>query len=309
MLALPDNGFCRSVEEHNVPLDAICDWIEGSILFDSDAVSTTDVIDVLIEEEIYADDDFASQIVETAWAEMQRRSAWVNGAVPFRIGHRRIERLLPWEDFPGHSFCVTLALAECYPEWAKVFGSNYTQQGELFELLTKESLEHQFPGWQIHQTGWTRSRTVRLAQVVEDVASRLGEATGHMNLWTNPNAKEKGLDLLVYRPFEDKRVGIPVYLMQCASGRNWETKLKTPDIAIWRNVIRFTVEPKRAFSAPFALLDDDFERTCVVVEGMVLDRYRLLAASGRGADWVSPSLKDRIINWARPRIAALPRAD
>ena len=34
MLALPDNGMARSIYKHNIRLDILCDWIEGSILFD-----------------------------------------------------------------------------------------------------------------------------------------------------------------------------------------------------------------------------------------------------------------------------------
>ena len=46
MLALPTSGFSRSAGTspeigHNIRLDILCDWIEGSVLFDDEAVSKT----------------------------------------------------------------------------------------------------------------------------------------------------------------------------------------------------------------------------------------------------------------------------
>ncbi len=309
MLALPTKGISRSIAKHNVKLDVFSDWIEGSILFSQEELSSTDVIDVLLEGLIYDDQGFAAEIVADAWAELQRRQARISTGTPFSVEHRRIKRLRSWQDAPGHSFCVLLALSTWYRGWARQFGSDYTEQGELFELLTKESLEWQFSDWQIYHTGWSRTSAVKLAEVVSDVADRLGEAPGQMEPWANPNANEAGLDLLCYRPFPDSRVGIPVYLMQCASGSDWDEKLDTPKLKIWTKVIQFAATPRKAFATPFAFLDDTFANVCNLVDGMLLDRYRLLAACQHSENWVSPSLRDRIIAWAEPRVAALPRGD
>ena len=46
---------------------------------------------------------------------------------------------------------------------------------------------------------------------------------------------------------------------QCASGANWDKKLKTPDLQIWQKIISFTTIPKRGFSLPFALLKNEFD--------------------------------------------------
>ena len=122
-----------------------------------------------------------------------------------------------------------------------------------------------------------------------------------------PEANEAGLDLLCYRPFVDNRVGIPVYLIQCASGGNWKSKLKTPDITDWRRYIQFAARPGKAFSMPFALLDDDFLKCCGKADGMLLDRCRLLTSADCEDNWISDELKKRIINWMLPRVSKLPR--
>ena len=196
-------------------------------------------------------------------------------------------------------------MAPYYDWWVYEFGHDYTEQGELFELVTKASLETQFTGWVVHQTGWTRRNAAGLEQVVNEVTRHLGEQKGRLELWSKSNAKELGLDLLCYRPFPDNRVGIPVYLTQCASGANWKSKLSTPHLGTWRNVIQFTTMPKRAFATPFAFLDREFIQHSTVVDGLLLDRCRLLGASRCNIDWVSPDLQDRLLAWAEHRTEVL----
>ena len=309
MLALPIKGIARSIQEHNIKLDTFCDWIEGSVLFDGEGLSSSDIVDILIEGQIYDDQDFASEIVDSAWAEIHLRQSWLGATNTLSISARRIEPQDVWQNLPAHSFCSLVSLATYYTGWSRQFGQDYNEQGELFELLTKESIESQFPDWKVYQTGWTRVNAVDLKTVVDKIANLLGENPGDLEIWADPEANESGLDLLCYRPFTDNRVGFPVYLMQCASGGNWTRKIHTPDLKVWTKVVQFAATPRKAFAVPFALLDDVFLRSCNKVDGMLLDRYRLLTASTYNSNWVSSPLKDRIISWLEPRIAELPRAE
>ena len=311
MLTLPDNGMLRSTETHNIRFDILCDWIEGSILFDENEgeFSVMDVVDVLIDEDIYEKQDFAQDIVNDAWNELERRLNWVGQGTPFLFEHSRVKRTVSWQDTPAHSFCVLLSLAQCYTRWSRcVSDGDYNTQGEIFELLTQESLKKQFSDWQIKRTSWSSTQPTRLLEVVNQIADCLGETTGNdISTWAKSKDKDAGLDLLCYRPFPDNRSGFPVYLMQCASGQNWKEKVSEPNIDWWQQLIKFVVRPKKAFAIPFALSDDDFRRQCVRVQGLFLDRYRLLTAARYHEKWVSSSLKDQIIEWAMPKVNQLPR--
>lgn len=230
MLTIPTKGFARSVNKHNIRLDILCDWIEASTLLLERDLSTSDVADVLMEAELYTSEDFSREIVMNAWNELVRRRYWIGDSCGFTIDGRSVRPVGKWQHIPAQVFCVVLSLASYYDWWFKTFGSDYTEQGDLFELLTKASLEAQFNGWEIYQTGWTRTNTSGLVSIVNEVATRLGEELVHPELWDTANAKEMGLDLLCYRRFPDDRLGIPVYLMQCASGADWKPKLRTPDL-------------------------------------------------------------------------------
>jgi len=310
MFELPTKGIYRSINEHNSKLDVFSDWIEASVLFSGGELSRTDIVDTLIEGQIYDNQDFADEWVSTAWTEIQRRQSSIGNGSPYVIAPQRISRKLDWEDVTAYSFCLLLSLVNNYSDlnkqWRRKFGTGYNEQGELFELLTKESLEKQFPDWRMHHTGWSRSHTEKLKGIVDEIVEQLGETKGNLEIWTLPDANEAGLDLLCYRPFRDNRVGIPVYLLQCASGENWSTKLHTPSIKLWNKVILFAARPHKAFATPFALEDGVFCGYCNLVDGLFLDRYRLLSPYHEDKNWLSAELNKRIKKWLKPRIKTLP---
>lgn len=307
MLALPARGFNRSVNIHNVELGACCDWLEASVLFADDDLGGADIVDILRENEIYSEQSFAWELVNDAFSVIQKRGRIIGEGYPVGLrGPTRLGKRDSWELYPAYAFCLVLSLPTSYPAWTRMFGPNFTEQGELFEALTAESIQASLTGWAVYRTGWTRSAPSRLSSVVGEVASLLGEATGDLVRWSRRKANEAGLDLVCFRPFPDGRVGVPTYLFQCASGNDWRKKMKQPDLDIWTKIITFASHPKKAFSIPFALSDEEYLYGCAVVNGLLLDRHRLLAPGRITRNWLSADLASRLIAWARPRIVQLP---
>jgi hypothetical protein len=308
MLAIPERGLHRSVKAHNVDFGAFCDWLEASALFLAEDVAGADVIDLLRENEIYRDQDFAWDLLNNAFAAMRTRARLLGDGYPIRVsGGTRIVAVEDWREFPAYAFCLTLSLPSVYPAWARAFGADFTEQGELFEAVTAESMALSFRDWTVHRTGWTKTAPSQLGKIIEDLAARLGEATGELRRWTSASAKEAGLDLLCFRPFPDGRVGIPVYLLQCASGADWRSKLKTPDLRIWTKVITFAADPKKALSMPYALDEVDFTQRTNIVDGLLLDRHRLLAPGLHQKQWISDELTGKLNDWVSGRLPTLPR--
>ena len=317
MLALPDKCVSGSIANYNINI--LCDWIEGSILFDEseEEFCVMDIVDVLTDDsidDIYKKQELAIEIVVNALEELKRRLSWIAPGIPFSIidsqsaVDSQVKRISSWQDTPAHSFCVLLSLAQCYARWPRCIPNwDYNTQGELFELLTQESLIKQFSDWDIRRTGWSPTQSVNLHETINNIANCLGETpNSNLDEWIDSTDKDAGLDLLCYRSFPDNRTGFPVYLMQCASGQHWERKVSQPIINKWRQFIEFVVLPQKAFAVPFALSDDIFRKRCAEIEGLFLDRYRLLAAAKYSKQWESPSLKTRIIEWASPKINRLP---
>ena len=63
--------------------------------------------------------------------------------------------------------------------------TNYTTQGELFELVTAASLEKLLPTWKIHRTGWAPDNPTKIATVVREVSEMLLETQGEIEPWVS----------------------------------------------------------------------------------------------------------------------------
>src|SRR5690606_5423639 len=146
-------------------------------------------VDILHEEAIYPDTDFAYDIISDAWLELGRRQRLVTGEPPYVVVGRSIERRREWREACGHSFCVFLSLLPRYASWATRFGPDYTTQGSLFERLADESLRSL--GWSTFRTGWSPSNRHRIKAIVEQVGMQLGETTiiGAIEKWMPELAK------------------------------------------------------------------------------------------------------------------------
>src|SRR6516165_205692 len=96
MLAIPTSGFAYSDKEDNVELDALSDWIEGSVLFDEEGLSDSDVVDALRDGEIYSTQEMAWRAVTNAWRELKRRIGWLGAGSILTVDANRIKRHGVW---------------------------------------------------------------------------------------------------------------------------------------------------------------------------------------------------------------------
>jgi hypothetical protein len=308
MLEFPVRITNTDVPGDLVSLPLLCDWIEASVLFaDSNELGAAEVVDVLVDEEVCEHQAEAWAIKADAWTELRRRQRGLTGrGYPFAVPLPRLRRSAEWFEVPAYSFCLVLSLSTLYKDWANSFGKDYTLQGDLFEQLTEQSLKASLLTWEIHRTGWSGTNAKYLGDIVRNVAERVNESVGNVTKWTRPTAKEAGLDILCYRPYHDGRGSLPVFLMQCSSGRDFEEKLQTPDLKVWGRIVEFTSNPRRAFASPRSFSEQDFTMHANTVDGLFLDRYRLMAASSHNPRWMSEDLKKQIVRWLKPRVRALP---
>lgn len=307
MISLPERGIATSRKKHNIDHVILCDWLEASILFKGESVSGSDIVDVLTENGIYSDQDLAWEAANDLLSMLGTRSVLIGDGYPLEPSTYGFAPKGHWDDYAPYAFCLMLSLAKSHGKWiADTFGADYNEQGALFEDLTAEAVALTFGGWQVHSTGWTRTRTNHIRAVVSDICVRINESAGEVLRWTRETTKEAGLDLISWRPFQDGTIGVPIYLWQCASGMDWERKRHTPNLDLWSRLVSWTVRPGKAMAMPFALSEQDMRQSSVLVAGPLLDRHRLLEPGIQTRDWITDALKDRIIDWLWPRVAQLP---
>jgi hypothetical protein len=149
------------------------------------------------------------------------------------------------------------------------------------------------------------SKNSHFLQIAKSVADRLNTGPIHRQEWNLDHAKDLTLDILVYWPFLDFRQGTPYFMLQCASGANWEEKLKEPDIDQWRKLLNPDCIPIRGVAIPYCLPDGRFSFASAKTAGLLLDRCRLLLAASRKSDWLTLDCADQLNGWLTPKISTV----
>ena len=296
-------GFLQSVRERNIEDSLFLDWLEAAIMFLEEELSQTDVVDHLLQEQIFEEQDNASQFVLAAWSALERRLSWLGSYTPIVFEDRWMVRRLDWQDVPAHSYCLVVSLGSRYEDWHTTFGPNYVEQGKLFESITRAAMEARFRGWRFLQTGWSRDNTSKVAAVIDDLISAIDERKGNPDDYLDQDAKDAGVDLVWHLRFADARGGAPIYLAQCASGKNWVDKVNEPNIKEWTKIVDFAVPPSKAFSLPFSLSERELRRQSNRAGGLMVDRYRLLAQDDSESTWIPGPLRGELIDWLTSRIS------
>ncbi len=308
MLALPGVGFSQSKKKNNVEPILLGDWIEASTLFLGEEITRSDVADIMVEQLVTEDQDIASEIAESGWTEIESRLRLTGVNAGIAISGKKIAPTTDWQGDIARSFLLTLSLPESYSDWAQAH-RDYERQGQLFERFCVEACAHLFSGWHVHPAGWSPAGPKRALDIADEIAGLLGALTNpHAADFLSEYAKDAGLDIFCFRKFGDQRDGLPMFMIQCASGANWVKKLTEPSVNQWSRLVLSSYAATRAMMVPFVVTEHDAKVRCTHIEGPLFDRLRILSHADGSSSWVSAGLRADLIDWLEPRIAALPRS-
>ena len=319
MINPPHTGMQKSATLNNTDPNAVADWIETSVLFGAEVVSDGEIVDILEEQQVATPNDdgaelsIADMIISDARAEIKNRVRYTGpmnrGGGGYILTERRrfgpvVDR---WEEDPIRAFLLILSMFRRYPDWVSDL-KDYTQQGELFERVCEALLQNLFTTWTVKRVGWSPDDTQGIIPIIQLVSDMLN-SSGHaeINKWVSTDNKDGGLDLVAVRRFEeDPREGLPAYLIQCASGANWRSKIATPSISSWHKWLDTAVEPSAGLTAPFVISKEMLAQAQLEGHSIVLDRLRLLNGYyGESAD-IDTTLLDDVVAWCRPYVDQLP---
>lgn len=303
MLEKPSRGFSLSVTKHNSDDDIVCDWIEGSVLFDDTSLSKNDIVDALIDLQIYNDSDFAFDYVENIFSKLNQRESCMATSYPFYQDGNMIKAKGSWKEFIDYTFCLLVSILPNYETWKHDFGPDYGIQGDLFEAITVLCLEKIFPEWHVKRYGWSRNHATPLNDLLPDIAGLLCERCGDYDYWAGKQANDAGLDVLCVRTFPDNRPGFFSLLVQCASGADWKDKLRDPNLSRWGKYIDFACVPYKAVSIPYVIDNTKYRQKVNESEGLLFDRLRLFSY---GQNNVDDGLAQALEDWLQPAVDCCP---
>lgn len=278
----------------------VADWLEASCLRNGRGrASRSEALDQLIDYGVPDHEDLCA----SAWLELNRRSTILGKAYPFRIGGTRIERSSKSSGFLIYTMLLLLTIADLFQE-SRIKTQERKLVSKLFEKVTAAALGR-YVGGKSLCTGHPREEPVpsRFNDLLGYLSSELRESSRRLRA-LNPDTKDCKADVVVWRPFPDERGGQIVVMAQCATGKNWRTKLTELNVGLWERYIEFVVSPIRAFAIPFVESDPALWLEYGTLGGIALDRLRITRLAVRRV--LPTPIRTQIRMWTREKLAAVP---
>jgi hypothetical protein len=280
MIEIPDPGSITDV----------ADWVELMISVLNRSLSKAAVASAI---EGNTGEEPSENFIAGVWRELERRQRLYSRSF-FRVEDRLIE---PENDSKPLEYLACLLL------------SLYSGQGrahrpaKLFERLTREAMSCYLSG-QAFLFGWPsdpderpdEDEEPRIKRKIRKVAEGLGE-----RFCEAPRAtfKDRGLDVVGWVPFVDRRSGQIVVLMQSTVEQHWKDKLPVP-LDAWCQYIHWGCTPLRAFAVPCIVNDHEWHDTSVD-KGILFDRVRIVNALSDGVQ--DMSFRQELSTWVEERLA------
>jgi len=307
MLKLPKRGFPQCADKNNIKNEVLGDWLEANLLFGDEPISKVDFVDLLDEQQICTKQDLAHPIADDGWGELERRKKIIGLSDDYmKLEGKSVEAVHDWNNDPIRAFFVALSLFYPYPDWGEEH-RNAPEQGLLFERVVEALAAGIFPGWETYRVGWAPGSTNSMHDIVREIGDLLN-CSVHPDLatWIPDQAKDGGLDLVCFRRFQDERDAVPTFLIQCASGNNWRSKVNTPSPDIWQKYLDSAVRPGTGIAAPFVIPSKKLRVSALQGQAIVLDRLRLLSSYYVNENLIGEELTTDVCEWLEPFVKDLP---
>lgn len=316
----------------NIP--RLADWVELSVLVDSDgAVPMTEVArtlrgaglvgyaeaELFSKDEAFADKDMFSgdeasfRMTEIIWEELRYRMHALKPGYPLEVDRDRL--VLPhtsWRDVPAFTMLLLVDLGRSYPAAMGDLELSEADSGwtRLFEKVVEASEGGLLGGPCCRfgspvEPGWPSGIDERIAKLADLVDLRMENLKGK----TDPQDKDRGLDVVGRLAIADSAVGTVVLLTQCATGKNWTKKRGEPSLADWQDILQWNAKLARAVAVPWRLEGrwDIRKAYRYFDDAVILDRPRLI--SGNPDGFLDEGVRNDIVTWCEALIRSLPRLD
>jgi hypothetical protein len=249
----------------NVSPDSVADWIELTLIYEADDaefISKAELSRVVEARGRTPNEAYISDIFEIL---NHRQRLYINSY--FKIEGNSVQRIFQGESPVEYIFCLLLSL------YGTERGGTKTK---LFERLACCAINKYMK--KAYVFGWPYDAVddsdfnSRIEAATVQMADRLNE---RYNSSPEPHYKDAGIDVVAWEPFNDKRSGQLVLLVQCAAGHNRWNKVQIP-IRRWNQYIHFAINPGTGFAFPKAMTSvcDWHDKSCDY--GLLFDRIRII---------------------------------
>lgn len=271
MIELPDTSY----------VSRIADWIELQILFSGKSLSKNKIISIIDDHSGDADE----VKIDSAIQELIRRLNLYGKVKPYDINGNIVTPAFDWKKFPELTLCLIFS----------THGAADADKGtKLFERLTKECVDQYFNFQSVH---FGFPANIPFKQQLDYLATACSE---DRNDDPSQFDKDRGVDVVSWKNFEDSRNSQIYLLIQCAAGGKWRDKKAIP-MTSWRRFIGWNFQTTIPAIAVSQIIEAEKWKNAVDDYGIVIDRarlYRMITAKGYKTE---PSLKKEIHDWCKTK--------
>ena len=256
MLKIPDTSS----------IHAVSDWIELYIAINKIHVSKTKIASLI---ELVSGDEPSEHTISDIWRELENRHSLYNPS-PFIIDRLAVEPKVNLDTEVTYLACLLISL----------YGplSSTSNIAKLFERISCLAIKQYLNGEGI-VFGWPveSDQKASIRHRVIELALRLNE-----NYVESPREtyKDRGVDVVGWKPFGDQRSSQIAVLLQCASGKDWRSKTLDLPLESWKEYIHWSNSPVKAFAVPGVISIRDWHDISKE-GGILLDRIRITNLIGK----------------------------
>jgi len=267
---------------------AVADWVELFVAVTGQLISKARLSHIV---EGASGQEPTESFILDVWRELSlRQKLYID--CPFTIDNLTIESNENVSAARVYVACLIMS----------VFGAQENQQhtSKLFERLTCLALKKYLSGDGI-VFGWPVERGEKTS-----IRDRIIELSGRINeRYVESPAeryKDRGVDVVGWKPFGEGRPSQIVILLQCAAGLNWRTKTTELPIESWIQYIHWSCNPIKAFAVPCIISKRDWHD--VSKEGGILfDRIRIINLLSK--ETIDRELSNKLDSWVKSKLNEL----
>lgn len=262
-------------------IERVADWIELSVIYKNKTFSKARISSLLNN----SGDDVDEAKVDSIINELVRRDDLYGDASPFMVEGKCVKPRIKWDKRPEIAMCLIFSIRGVKKKKGKDDGT------KLFERLSNEAIKSYLNG-PAEVIGFPDKK--KLKEQIEDISSKTCEKLG--NRCPTPQDKDKGVDIIAWKPHGDKRPNQIILLLQCAAGINFEQKRSIPLLA-WGDFINWSVPPIQGIMIPSIPSNDEWIKIRDIYY-LIFDRVRIYRAIYRNT-FTDKRLRKEILTWCK----------
>lgn len=267
--------------------EQLADWLELRAMVDSDGTSSIqDVIGGIRRSGTFTENapddenrfdrgaEVSEAVANAVFNAVEARQSATNGEYPFRVSGQTIQYVAPRDE----SLYTFLLLLSWYGHRAVANQKPEKMFEDVSLAAARGYLGGQAAGARGFEFGFPRRWNAKdFPTVLLDLCIALGEGRPGEDRPATKAQKDAKLDLVAWRPFPDGRPGKVIAFGQCATGKDWRSKLVelNPQKFMKKWLHQHTaVDPLAFFFMPHRPDEDEWADHCID-GGVLFDRCRI----------------------------------